>query len=223
MQVTSKPILTSGKETREKQNEESRNEKEEPNKKKRNIGSEGVKVKKKKIRRGYGKRKILSEFSMLYSNCRGLKSKLSSMKNLIEEKRPTMICIAETHFHVKEKEIPFKGYKGDVNNRSNDSGGLLIAWREELHGMIKVVHTYKDVGQCIWITLINQKVEARIGLVYAPQESRTSKKDLMKMYSDIQVQIGKAEEYNQKIIILGDFNGKISNLIPGNSDTVSKG
>ena len=69
-----------------------------------------------------------------------------------------MICIAETHFHEKEKEIPFKGYKGDVNNRSNDSGGLLIAWREELHGMIKVVHTYKDVGQCIWITLISQKV-----------------------------------------------------------------
>ena len=134
-----------------------------------------------------------------------------------------MICIAETHFHEKEKEIPFKGYKGDVNNRSNDSGGLLIAWREELHGMIKVVHTYKDVGQCIWITLINQKVEARIGLVYAPQESRTSKKDLMKMYSDIQDQIAKAVEYNQQVIILGDFNGKVGNVIPGNSDTVTKG
>ena len=45
----------------------------------------------------------------------------------------------------------------------------------------------------------------------------------MKMYSDIQGHIEKAEDYNQQIIILGDFNGKVWNFIPGNSDTVTKG
>ena len=75
-----------------------------------------------------------------------LKSKLSSINNLIEDQKRTIICIAEMHFHEKEKDIPFKGHKGDVNNRSNNSGGLFIAWREELHGTIKLVHTYKDVS-----------------------------------------------------------------------------
>ena len=124
---------------------------------------------------------------MLHFTCRGLKSKLSSMNNLINEQKLTIVSIAETHFHEKEKYIPFKGCKGDVNNRSSDSWGLLSAWRKELYGMIKIVLTYKNVGQCIicinvymWITLINHKVEVITRLVYAPQESRTRKKDLMK-------------------------------------------
>ena len=42
------------------------------------------------------------------------------MTNLIVEQRPTITCISETHLHEKEKDIPFKGYEGDVNNRLNE-------------------------------------------------------------------------------------------------------
>ena len=58
---------------------------------------EEYKRRNRKVRRG-GKRikNKLKNFKILYSNLRGFKSKTESIKNIIEEEKPTMIALAET-------------------------------------------------------------------------------------------------------------------------------
>ena len=43
------------------------------------------------------------------------------------------------------------------------------------------------------------------------------------MYKDIESQISMAEEKQQKLLLIGDFNCKVGNLITGNTEQVTKG
>ena len=83
------------------------------------------------------------------------------------------------------------------------------------------VHKYNNIGQSLWISLDNNKITIRI--IYAPQESRTLKQELNEMYKDIESQISMAEEKQQKLLLIGDLNCKVGNLITGNTEQVTKG
>ena len=73
-----------------------------------------------------------------------------------------------------------------------------------------------------WMVVDNTKIKIRIGVVYAPQESRTKKKQYKELYERVEKQIDEARERGQKLMILGDFNCKIGDAIPGNKPEVSK-
>lgn len=74
----------------------------------------------------------------------------------------------------------------------------------------------------LWIFLNNQRIQSRIGVLYEPQESRTKKNELIKIYKNFEQQIHIAAENNQNILLYGDFNAKIDNMINGNKAEVSK-
>ena len=78
-------------------------------------------------------------------------------------------------------------------------------------------------GEQMWIRINNEKIDIRVGLVYAPQESRTKAKDLRIMYDKMEEQIIKGRNRNQKVLIVGDLNCKIGKEINGNKDIVTKG
>ena len=79
------------------------------------------------------------------------------------------------------------------------------------------------LNMSIWVVIDNSRVKLRVGVVYAPQESRTSKEILKNMFSKIEDQIQQAKERQQNVLLMGDFNCKIGNEIKGNRKDVTKG
>ena len=181
--------------------------------------------KRKKTRRGKPIQNQLKKFSLFYSNCRGLKSKSRSIRDIIDEKEPTIICLVETHLQEKEqvdKEV-IEGYEPFTINHTSDSGGIFIGVKKTLRNVTTEVHRYKEMGQSLWITIDNGKVNLRIGVIYAPQETNTRKNQLNLMYKDIEKQISIANSNNQKLLLLGDFNCKVGSIINNNNAKVSVG
>ena len=108
-------------------------------------------------------------------NARGLKSKITSLHNIIDELEPAIFVITETHLMEKEK-IEIEGYYTDVgNDRNKDGRGILVGVQNQLKSIITVVEQHQGVEESLWFTLDNNQVAVRIGVIYAPQKSRTSK------------------------------------------------
>ena len=70
-----------------------------------------------------------------------------------------------------------KGYnKIFRNDKKGDSGGIIIACINEFDNIAVEVHKYNNTLQSLRISLDNTKITIRIGVIYAPQESRSLKK-----------------------------------------------
>ena len=159
----------------------------------------------------------------MYVNIRGIKSKHESFLNKVQEVEPTIICITETHL-MKNEEFSIEGYSTKIrSDKDNGAGGLMIAVKNEIKNICLKVEDSKEVGECLWITIDNNQVKIRVGLIYAPQESRTRKEKLKLMYDGIETQIIRAREKQQRVLLLGDFNCKIGDSIKGNRKDVTKG
>ena len=179
-------------------------------------------VKKKKTRRTKKIKNKLKMFRIVYSNIRGLKSKIDSLSEIIEDLKPAVVAVVETHL-IDSDIVQLEGYETIYrNNKDSNSGGVLIAVKDELKNIVTEVNRQKDIEQSIWILLDNKKVSVRLGVIYAPQETRTEKKDIKKMYKNIEEQNIKADELNQHFIVIGDLNAKVGDIIPGNKAEVSK-
>ena len=164
--------------------------------------------------------RFVSKSARTYLNIRGLKSKVTTLHNIIDELQPTIFCITETHLMEKE-EIEIEGYKIFDNNRDQDGGGVMIGVQNQLKDIVTMVEKHKGVEESLWIVIDNKQVAIRLGVIYAPQESRTSKERYKEMYQNIEEQILIAKEKNQKLLMMGDFNCKIGKVIEGNTDEVS--
>ena len=64
----------------------------------------------------------------------------------------------------------------------------------------------------------NNRIKIRIGVVYVPQESRTTVQELAECHTKIENEIEKANQDKQHILVVGDFNCKIGNN--GNDNTI---
>ena len=73
-----------------------------------------------KARKTTRSRKIynaLQSFRILYVNMRGVRSKVTSLANIIAEEHPSVIYLIETHF-AKEDTISIEGYDLIFRNES---------------------------------------------------------------------------------------------------------
>ena len=184
------------------------------NKTKKKIKKKKEKQVKKKTRRSKKIKNALRKFTIVYQNIRGLKSKVDSVQELVDDCQPNLLCLVETHMQ-EEEEITIPGYETIYrNDKTSNSGGILIAVKDTLKTITMQVKQETEVGQ---ILLNNQKKKKKIkvGVIYAPQEGVTPNKELKKLYTSITEEIIKAKEENQSIII-GDVNAKIGDRIKGN-------
>ena len=184
----------------------------------------GQKKTRKKRRRGKPIKNKLKKFKVYYHNIRGIKSKLKSLKEIIEDEKPAVICITETHLG-KEETIKIQDYKLFRNDRNTEGGGVLIGVHKKLKNVVLEASRSKDtdVEESIWVVMNNGKISVRIGCIYAPQESRTRVEKLDTMYKNLSKEIKTAEENNQKVFITGDFNCKVGDYIPDNKPVVTVG
>ena len=138
----------------------------------------------------------------------------------MEELQPTIICLVETYLDEGDK-VEIDGYKVERLDRNREGGGILIAVKENISGSMLTVEEERKIGEYLWVVIDNHRIKIRIGIVYAPQETKTKKKDLERMYKRIERQILIAEEEGQKLILVGDFNAKVGEIISGNKEEVS--
>ena len=84
------------------------------------------------------------------------------------------------------------------------------------------VSRYDEVGQTLLILLKNQKQKIRIGAIFRPQENMTPNNEIKLLYETIAEKIEIAKEKHQQVLMVGDFDVKLGNHIPGNKEIVSK-
>ena len=81
-----------------------------------------------------------------------------------------------------------------------------------------VVQEQVEVGRVIWIYLSNNRNNIRIGVVYAPQEKDVKVDELKLMYKSIKEHVKEAKAKKQKVLIVGDLNGKVGKTVLGNTE-----
>ena len=74
-----------------------------------------------------------------------------------------------------------------------------------------------------WLSLTNNKTKIRIGIVYNPQENKTTTDKPEEVYGRNESEIKKARKMEQRIIVMGDMYCKTCDLIDGNTEEISKG
>ena len=142
---------------------------------------------------------------------------------MTDDYQPALVCIVETHMQ-KEEEIQIPRYSLVCHNdRSANSGGILIGVRDNIKNISLELIQENKVGQSLWILLTNTKKKIRIGAIYAPQEKVTPNNELKLMYEGIREQIKIGNKEKQQILIIGDVNAKIREAIEGNKTQVTKG
>ena len=60
------------------------------------------------------------------------------------------------------------------NDRSANSGGILIGVRDNVKNSSLELTQENKVGQSLWILLTDTKKKIRVGVIYAPQENLTT-------------------------------------------------
>ena len=117
-------------------------------------------------------------------------------------------------------EIP--GYRIYRKDDTKNSEGILEAVKVNIKTISVDISRYDEVGQTLLILLKKQKQKIRIGAIFRPQENMTPNNEIKLFYETIAEQIEIAKEKYQQVLMVGDFNVKLGNHIPGNKEIVSK-
>ena len=107
---------------------------------------------------------------MFYQNIRGIKSKIDSLTETVDDTNPTVICLVETHM-LKEKEITIPGETIFREDTTNSCGGIMIAVKDSIKTISMQIQHEKSIRQALWVQLHNQKINLKVGVIYAPQEN----------------------------------------------------
>ena len=177
-------------------------------KKAKNKNKQVKSSKNKRTKRSKKNQKEYRNITIYHSNIRGIKSKTATLKSIIEEKKPTIVCITETHLSERD-EFKLKGYRIYRNNRNEDGGGIIVAVKQFLEHETSEVAKVQDIEETLWLKIENKKLNLRLGVIYGPQESE-KKEDIESTYDRMQEQINAAKINNENIVIVGDFNAKIN-------------
>ena len=86
-----------------------------------------------------------------------------------------------------------------------------------------IVKELEKPGEQLWVRISNGRINVRLGVVYAPQESKTVKEKLKPMYQQIDEQINLGNINDQQVMVIGDLNAKVGDVIKGNKKQVTKG
>ena len=147
------------------------------------------------------------EIKILYLNARGIKSKIESLHSILEEIKPDILGITETHL-TGRATISINGYnQAVVRNRNKKGGGLLLAVKENTNIKLVVTHISEEHEQ-LWAHIQTPNEDYRIALVYGLHEGRPEEKEKIEdWYYSLEEEYSKC--YEHPVIMMGDYNAHI--------------
>ena len=77
--------------------------KEQEQKQEKDKGDKKESITRKRVRRSKRIKNALKNFKIYYQNVRGLKSKLDSLQEMIDDYQPALLCLGETHVQKRKK------------------------------------------------------------------------------------------------------------------------
>ncbi|XP_071960018.1 uncharacterized protein [Antedon mediterranea] len=185
-----------------------------------------------KVRRGKKKSKSCNtntNIKIAYNNIRGYKSKKYDIQKFVNINKINLFGIVESFLKDKE-EIQIKGYNWIGKNRSSytkkSQGGIGFLIRDDIKIIDdNVLDTRCDTLERLWVKVqFNSSTNSiyYIALVYFPCEG-TDRNLTDEMFVSLlaeNLEISQNDN-DAKIIILGDFNGKIGHLINDGDESIN--
>ena len=174
-----------------------------------NHKSKGLKYRKIK-----DKRYLEKSVRILGVNAAGLKSKLTSFRNVLNELKPAVFCVEETKLK-DEGRIKIENYDifEHVRKSRDGGGGLALGCLKELKGVL--VRTGEDKVEALSVDLFFRNQKIRCCVAYGCQESDpVDKKKAFWDYLDEEVEL--AEQSDSGFVL--HFDGNLwagEQIIPG--------
>ena len=88
----------------------------------------------------------------MFNNLRGVKSKLTSIKEIMEYESPAILGLAETK--LEGEIIKLEGYEIERVDREEE-GGVLIAYKKCLKNVMQIGREEKEDCEMLWMKLDN--------------------------------------------------------------------
>ena len=145
----------------------------------------------------------------MYANCRGIKGKKDSFKEVVEKINPDVIILNETMYRNNEK-TNIQAYKSYTNNREEKSGGgIEILVRKNIENKtIKISEGTPGIEELTVRTESKKRIINIISL-YGKTEGRETKENIKKQFSHLEELIKRIESSGEDYILIGDLNAKI--------------
>ena len=141
---------------------------------------------------------------------------------ILFETEPDIAAFVETNLKTQEK-IAVSGYTWVGKNRQHkEEGGVGYFIKNSIKNSCTVESDNNTTTEILWIKLkLKGQENLFIGVLYGKQESKHCRKELEEGYEVIERSVYSYTKTNNKIILVGDFNGKIGNDENGitNGDT----
>eukprot|EP00794_Sanderia_malayensis_P011462 gene11462-12660_t len=179
---------------------------------------------KKKTKIKKTKEKSLRHAKIYFNNVPSIKSKIDSIQEIIEEEKPDIVGLVETHLEEHEN-IHFEDYIIIRRDRGSRGGGILIAIREKFKILcIECKSQNEDSNLESIRILLGGRTKYKVGVIYAPQGNKLRIKELQEVYRGLRKEIEQGQAEGRKSLVVGDFNAKIGKEeIRGGSTEVNRG
>ena len=158
----------------------------------------------------------------MYANVRGMKSKIVSITEILNEKNPQIFLITETLLP-SNTGINIKGFTFFGRRRlTKTGGGVGILVRNDIRSNVAAHISERDI-EMMWISVRRKYLPPlKIGVYYGKQESRTTKAEIemeMQLLNEEIEEMGKdgerliAMDGNAKLGLLGEKISRNGNLL----------
>ena len=164
-------------------------------------------------------------WSIYQLNIRGLNSKKSSLESILSSLNPSpnLLVISESHMKFETKaNIP--GYSSYSRNRKDKSqGGIVTSVRDDESIDCLKVTEGQDCNE--FIITRHSKFQTPINVInlYSCQENRTAVNVIRDQWQEIVEEVVKIEAKKENLIIIGDFNKHVGDIIEGNHSKITEG
>ena len=158
------------------------------------------------------RRKKPKSITLYYCNVNGIKSKQTSLKQIIEQIEPKIVVFCETKLpsdSILKNLLP--GYA--VNGRPTKGGqsGIAIAVKGQTFLSVLDVTDTKHKDIVVTRIQLNHWCAARVILGYAPQE--TEKVEVREQFfTELEIEITRCKSEGDIPILVGDMNAKLEKL-----------
>ena len=166
-----------------------------------------------------------NKFSIFLSNVRGARSKLLSLQAIVNnpDVNPEVVALVETNLR-RSSKLNLEGYKSFCKNRQNGNmGGVAVLVKKSVSENAIKAGEGSDENEYLVTRHSQFAIPINIVTVYGEQESRSNVNEVNRKWNILMNEILKIEERNEHVVICGDFNKMVGDIIPGNKPKVTHG